>query len=307
MLGAVALAIEPHRVWPAVLSVAVPCLTLAAVIVAGALGDRVGVFRFLARVLIPARSGPRLALAAVLGFTAIVSGTTNIDVAAVVAIPVGLRVADRTGLRAGRVAVAVALTANATSFLLPTSNLSTLLVLNRAHLPVWTYVREGWAAWLMVSVLTVAVLTGLLGRAGSNERIHSERLRPVSMGALLDLVPVIVIVSTTRALLGTGLALHGGFVEQVGVRSLLAAGLNNLPAAAAVQTMGAAGRWAAILGMAIGPNLLVTGSVATLVCRRLAREEGQPLSALRFSVLGLAIVPLQILAAAAGLRMTGML
>ena len=44
-----------------------------------------------------------------------------------------------------------AITANAASFLLPTSNLTNLLVLSRSPLPMWTYLGESWVAWLAVS------------------------------------------------------------------------------------------------------------------------------------------------------------
>jgi arsenical pump membrane protein len=56
-----------------------------------------------------------------------------------------------------------------------------------------------------------------------------------------------------------------------------------------------------VLAAAIGPNLLVTGSVATIICRRIARENGADLSPLRFSLVGLAAVPLQLSVAYVGL------
>ena len=57
--------------------------------------------------------------------------------------------------------------------------------------------------------------------------------------------------------------------------------------------------WPAILAMTMGSNLLVTGSVATVIVRRLARESGGSFSAARFSAAGLAVLPLQFAAAAA--------
>ena len=55
----------------------------ALVIVIGALSDRIGLFRLMARSLIPEGAHPRVAFAAVLAFTAIVSGFVNLDVAVV--------------------------------------------------------------------------------------------------------------------------------------------------------------------------------------------------------------------------------
>jgi Na+/H+ antiporter NhaD/arsenite permease-like protein len=127
------------------------------------------------------------------------------------------------------------------------------------------------------------------------------------LGALLDLPALFVGASAIRALLGAGLAVHGGFVGETGRLSVLAAGVDNLPAAAAVHAIGAAPRWAAILSMAIGPNLLVTGSLATLICRRIARDGGVEIGAVRFSVLGLAAAPVQLAAAAASLWAAGVI
>jgi len=114
-------------------------------------------------------------------------------------------------------------------------------------------------AWLMMSALTVAVLTlALAGRPNSGTRAVGDQRK--SLRAVLDLPPMFLGASAIRALLGAGLTLHGGFVEQLGGGSVFAAALNNLPAAAAVHATGATGRWAAVLAMAIGSNLLVTGS-----------------------------------------------
>jgi Na+/H+ antiporter NhaD/arsenite permease-like protein len=88
---------------------------------------------------------------------------------------------------------------------------------------------------------------------------------------------------------------------------VFAAGANNLPAAAAVHAAGPDGTWVAVLAMAVGPNLLLTGSIATLISRRIAREGGARFGAAMFSLAGLAIVPLQALAAVAGLLVTGAL
>jgi hypothetical protein len=51
----------------------------------------------------------------VLALISLLSGLINLDVAVVVALPTALEAARRHGLPAGRVAVAVAITANAAS------------------------------------------------------------------------------------------------------------------------------------------------------------------------------------------------
>jgi Na+/H+ antiporter NhaD/arsenite permease-like protein len=275
-----------------------------ALITGAAFVDRIGGFRALARVLIHDRASPLVAFAAVLAFTAILSGVVNLDVSVVVSMPVALRVAQRRGLSAGWLAIATALTANATSFLLPTSNLTTLLVLSRSPIGSLSYLRESWAAWLAVSAITVIGLSlALSGRPKSETPAVTEG--GASIGAVLDLIPMFVCAGAIRALLGAELILPGGFARQAATGTLLAAGVNNLPAAAAVHVMANSGPWAAILAMAIGPNVLLTGSVATLICRRIARDGGVAFGAVRLSLLGIAVTPLQILVAVIGLHVTG--
>ena len=128
-----------------------------------------------------------------------------------------------------------------------------------------------------------------------------------SARAVLDLVPMFLIASAIRALLGPGLALHDGFTGQLAGGTMLACAAGNLPAAAAMVPAGPEGLWAAILAATIGPNLLVTGSVATLIARRIARDGGAGLGAGRFSAVGAVLVPAQLAAAVLGLHVTGAL
>ena len=99
------------------------------------------------------------------------------------------------------------------------------------------------------------------------------------------------------------MTLHGGFVAQFAVGSLLAAGVNNLPAAAAVRTVGGAVPWAVILSMAMGSNLLVTGSVASVICRRIGLSHGVGFRPATFSLLGAMMLLIQFIAAFAGLQL----
>jgi len=287
-----------------------PFLTLAAVIAAGLALDRAGVFRVLARLIVPASAPDWLAAAGTLGFTASLSGLVNLDVAVVVALPVALTVARQRGLHAGRLAVAAAVTANATSFLFPTSNLTTLLVLDRAPVAAWTFVAQSWLAWLLVTAVTVGALSLMVKRPGSSLATAGRvTARTVTLGtaamALLDLVPMFIGASAINALLDGGMALHGGLLGDLAMTSGIAAGANNLPAAAALMVGAGISRWAAVLGLAIGPNLLLTGSVATLISRRIARDHDAEFKALTFSVVGAALLPLQLLLALAGLHLTG--
>jgi arsenical pump membrane protein len=284
------------------------------IILASALAGRLGAFRVLARALIPARGGNLTAAAAVLAMTALLSALVNLDVAVVVAAPVALSAAQRRGLAADRLVTAVAVMANAASFLLPTSNITNLLLLGRVPLTTLAYVTGSWLPWLLVTAVTLAPLAAWAANARPGQArpgTASPLARDVTAGpsarAAGDLAPMFLIASAVRALLGTGVALHGNFPAQLAAAATLACGVSNLPAAAAILPAGPPGLWAAILAATVGPDLLITGSVATLICRRIARDGGARLTARRFSALGLALVPVQLTAATLGLHITGVL
>lgn len=282
--------------------------TVAALVAGGAIADRLGAFRVMANLVLSERIPTVLTSLSVLALTAVTTGAFNLDVAAVVAPPLAIRAAGERGLNPGRLVVATALTANATSFLLPTSNVTTLLLLDQSQISVLGYLRQGFLPWLLVSIVTVLPLAALQRGSSSKQRramLPAVATRPV-LPAVLDLLPMFVIASAIRALLRGGLVLHGGFTIEFVAGSLLAAGANNLPAAAAVRTPSGWVPWAVIWAMAIGPNLLVTGSVATMICRRTALDVGARFEAWLFSLLGAAMLPLQFFAASLGLALATM-
>jgi arsenical pump membrane protein len=332
VLAVIAAALGPGATAVAARATAGPFVTLAAIILASALAGRAGAFQALAGVLIPVR-GPRVAAATgVLALTAVLSALVNLDVAVVVAMPVALRAAARRGLPADRLAVAVAVVANAASFLLPTSNVTNLLLLGRVPLSTPAYLQDSWLPWILVTAITVGPLAiwaahadpaparavtaaredpSARSKAPAREDPSARSKAPAREGssarAVLDLVPMFLIASAIRALLGPGLALHDGFTGQLAGGTMLACAAGNLPAAAAMVPAGPEGLWAAILAATIGPNLLVTGSVATLIARRIARDGGAGLGAGRFSAVGAVLVPAQLAAAVLGLHVTGAL
>ncbi|GEM_PF-1664486 len=274
-----------------------PFLILAAVILLGLLADQLGLIRLLSRLIVPAHASPRRLALGVLCLTGLLSGLVNIDVAVVIAIPMA---SART--RGGLMAEAIALTANSASFLLPSSNVTTLLVLSRTPLSPTGFIEMSWLAWTVVLILTVSCLSFLL-RPGA-ESLNAPREANL-LALLADLLPLYLAASAIRGMLVHGLGLGGSFVTQFLFASVLAAALDNLPAASVIHAHGVAGHWAAILGLAMGPNLLVTGSLATVLCRRLALDRGAGFSAWRFSALGLFLLPIQALTAASFLHVAG--
>ena len=83
--------------------------------------------------------------------------------------------------------------------------------------------------------------------------------------------------------------------------------VNNLPAGlvagAAVQAADVPERVAAaiLIGVDLGPNLSVTGSLATILWLTAIRREGESVGAWRFLKLGLLVMPPALAAALAGL------
>jgi arsenical pump membrane protein len=205
----------PHAAATAAAATARPFATLAAIILASALAGRLGAFAVLARALIPAR-GAKTTAAALLSFTALLSALVNLDVAVVVAMPVALQAAQRHRLPAGRLAVAVAMTTNAASFLLPTSNITNLLLLSRTPTPTPAYISDSWLPWILVTAITIAPLAWWAGTAATSPA-HAVTAGP-SARAVSDLVPMFLLAAAIRALLGAGLALHGSFTGQLAAK-----------------------------------------------------------------------------------------
>jgi arsenite efflux membrane protein ArsB (TC 3.A.4.1.1; TC 2.A.45.1.1) len=127
-----------------------------------------------------------------------------------------------------------------------------------------------------------------------------------------------------EALETTGvLTLIGTELKQLAARSDLQAGwisgiiiafacnlVNNLPAGllagAAVQTAHVSDKVAGaiLVGVDLGPNLSVTGSLATILWLNAIRREGEDVSAIAFLKLGILAMPLALAAALAGLLFT---
>jgi arsenical pump membrane protein len=281
-------------------ALAEPFAIVTAIVLVGGAVACSGPSRRALRAATAAAGSRRAACAIVLAVTAAVAAVVNLDVAVVVAMPLALTVAVAWRLDAGWLTIAVAAVANASSFLLPTSNVTNILV--AGQMPAARYVASTWLPWLLVSSSTVTALALVVARrrppvpvVGSDVRITWS---PV--GVLLDLASMFVLASAIRVLLPTGLPVGPGFAGGVGVASLYAAGGNNLPVAAALGASPGLGTWAGVLAAAIGPNLVVTGSVATIICRRIARENGTDLSPMRFSLVGIATVPVQLALAYVG-------
>jgi arsenical pump membrane protein len=85
--------------------------------------------------------------------------------------------------------------------------------------------------------------------------------------------------------------------------ALGAVAINNLPAASLLSSQPLAHPFFLILGLNLGPNLAITGSLSAILWLRLARQNGAEASIWRYSRLGLVIAPLQLAGAAATLAL----
>ena len=94
-----------------------------------------------------------------------------------------------------------------------------------------------------------------------------------------------------------------GSVETAVAGSIASVLVNNLPAAVLLGSRAPAHARSLLLGLDIGPNLAVTGSLSALVWWQAARLAGARPSARRYSALGLVLVPLSLGAALAAARL----
>jgi arsenical pump membrane protein len=91
-----------------------------------------------------------------------------------------------------------------------------------------------------------------------------------------------------------------------GVAAILSVLVNNLPAASLLAARAPAHPFALLIGLNVGPNLFVTGSLAWLLWLRAARLAGARPSLARATRIGIVAVPLSMVAALAVLAARGL-
>ena len=293
----------PSRLPRAMATTATPFLEVGAIVAVGWLAVRLGAIETLTSSW--GRWSRATNVVVVLGLCVLLSGFLNLDVAVGIAVPVALFAAAAVGLDAGLLVIAVANVANATSFLLPTSNLTNLLAMGTQTVPAGQYLASTWLAWLLVVAVTSAVLTPIVLRRRPTADARQISMR-WSLGRIAtDLAAMFLVASGLRAIWTAGVTLPGGYALQTITGSAMASAADNLPIAAIVHGGAGLGPWTAILAMSIGANLFLIGSVATVISRRLATESGARFSLVTFTLIGAALLPLQLAAAYVGLRVTG--
>jgi arsenical pump membrane protein len=170
------------------------------------------------------------------------------------------------------------------------------------------------AATVLVLVLPApAIPVAAAGVIAASIHLGRRRIKLSDVGDVLG-VPVLVGLFGVAVALGTlGRAFSGpaqllGHLDSVGTAALAAASsvlLNNLPAASLLGARNPGHAFSLIVGLNLGPNLCVTGSLAWLLWLKAAHRAGAWPSLARASLIGAIAVPLSLAVALAGLAITG--
>ncbi len=176
----------------------------------------------------------------------------------------------------------------------------------------------GFAA-IIVSALLVLVLTSpalavfAVGVVAITIRIATRRDHVAHVGVVLGVRLLVGLFGIAVALGTLGRAwsypasvmAHLNVWTTACVAALASVVVNNLPAASLLSAHAPAHPFALLIGLNLGPNLFVSGSLAWLLWLRAARVAGAAPSIARASVVGLWAVPLSIGAALAALVLVG--
>ncbi len=314
-------------------------MLVAGLLLIGAVAAADGLFEALGAHLAALKLGPRGLLFALLALVAAVTAVLNLDTSVVFLTPVLVLAARRRGVDERPFLYGAVFMANAASLLLPGSNLTNLLLLEREPqngvafatrmLPAWIISCAITAAFLAVvfrlqnnpdgadeerppqlrltigaaATLVAAALVLLLRNAALPVlalgllAIGLRRLRPrLNLRALTLLFSLTVTLGTLARLYSGAARLldaHGAW-PTAAIGALASALVNNLPAAVLFSAQPPLHPHALLLGLDIGPNLAVTGSLSALLWLQAARSvEARP-SIATYSRLGLPLVPLTL-------------
>ncbi len=128
-----------------------------------------------------------------------------------------------------------------------------------------------------------------------------EAVDPVSLAGVFGVA--VALGTLGRAWGGLGhLMAHTGAAATAAIGAAASVAVNNLPAAVLLASRAPAHPRALLLGLDLGPNRAVTGSLSALIWWRAAHTVGARPSAARLSRLGVLLVPLSVAASAAALH-----
>jgi arsenical pump membrane protein len=139
------------QAWP-------PFVLVAGLLMIGAVAEADGMFAALGSRAERLGGHPRLLLAALLGFEAVVTAILNLDTAVVFVTPILLHAARRRGCDERPFLYGALFMANGASLLLPGSNLTNLIVLAHSRASGAHFAKEMALPWLLVVGLTIALV-----------------------------------------------------------------------------------------------------------------------------------------------------
>jgi len=161
------------------------------------------------------------------------------------------------------------------------------------------------ALWFAVAGAAAVTAPGLLRRTVRPQRV----LRSLEPGFLAFVLGLGVIVAAASGA-GLGTAVQGvlpagaslpDLLGIAAISALLANLVNNLPATLLLlpvaASLGTGPVLAVLIGVNVGPNLTYSGSLATLLWRRMLRAESATVELREFTALGLLTVPVSIVVA----------
>ena len=160
---------------------------------------------------------------------------------------------------------------------LPVAGVGVAAILLRS----WRGGSQGTSARAALQVLGVPVLVGLFGLAVALGTLGRSWSGPATLLSHLDAWGTAAVAALTSVL------------------------VNNLPAASLLAARQPPHPFALLIGLNVGPNLFVTGSLAWILWLRAARAAGGRPDVGRASLLGLASVPLAMAAAVGLLVLSG--
>lgn len=147
------------------------------------------------------------------------------------------------------------------------------------------------------AVAALEVCRGRISAASVRDAVD-----PTTLAAVFALAVILGAVARTWDGPGRFIG-NAGRTETAVVGALAAVGLNNLPAAVLLGSRPVLHPRALLLGLNLGPNLAVTGSLSALIWFRSAQAIGASPSAARVTRLGILLVPLTIGAALLALNL----
>jgi arsenical pump membrane protein len=141
-------------------------------------------------------------------------------------------------------------------------------------------------------ILALGVVVALGARLGVR-----RSLRAANPALLLGVLGLAILLGTAARALDLRLLEHAGRWETAWIAAGASVVVNNLPAAMVLSSHLPAHPRALLLGLDLGPNLAVTGSLSAVLWLQVARAAGARPSVVRYTLLGLVLVPLTLVAA----------